>query len=234
MMKISKKVTVLTVALLFVLSFTMGAYAASNLENIQAYLNKGVTIKYNNVEQTMTDSNGKRVYPITFKGTTYLPVRAVSNMMGIDVTWDADNNTVALGQYGSKVKDLIEDIGAYGEEGVFGRTGEYKISDNDSISIGGSTIDHYLAVGYSFNYGGVPKYNLEGKYKTLKFEVFCADTGTDAIQFGVYDEEAKELVWRDSIQPQDHKSVTVDVTGLKRISFHIAESTGYYYGITVE
>ena len=36
------------------------------------------TIRYNGETQTLFDANKNRVYPITYNGTTYLPVRAVS------------------------------------------------------------------------------------------------------------------------------------------------------------
>lgn len=87
----------LAIALLIVSIFSVGVFAGSNMEAITAYLNYGITIEYNDVDQTMTDANGNRVYPITYNGTTYLPVRAVSNMLGVKVDWDGATNHVLLG-----------------------------------------------------------------------------------------------------------------------------------------
>ncbi len=60
-------------------------------------------LHYNNIQITLdgktvhpTDANGKYVEPFIIEGTTYLPVRAVSNALGLGVDWDANTNTVKL------------------------------------------------------------------------------------------------------------------------------------------
>ncbi len=93
-----KKTRVLLMACAIMLSFCLGAAATGNLQEIKAFLNYGITVKLDGEEQIMHDVNGKRVYPITYEGTTYVPVRAVSNMLGIDVNWDGTTNTVLLGE----------------------------------------------------------------------------------------------------------------------------------------
>ena len=69
---------------------------ASGQEEIKAYLAPGITVKYNGEVQTMTDAAGNTVYPVSYNGTTYLPVRAVSNMLGVVVDWDGETQTVLL------------------------------------------------------------------------------------------------------------------------------------------
>ena len=44
----------------------------------------------------LKDGNGKSVNVFTLDGTTYVPVRAIANALGLDVDWDADTNTVHL------------------------------------------------------------------------------------------------------------------------------------------
>ena len=65
-------------------------------ETINALLNQKLTIKYNGVEQSMKDANGDTVYPISYNGTTYLPVRTICNMLGVDIEWDEQTNTVSI------------------------------------------------------------------------------------------------------------------------------------------
>ena len=79
------------------LTFTAGVYANNLLEPISAFLNHGITVEYNDVDQVMVDANGAKVIPITYNGSTYLPVRAVSNMLGVNVGWDQATQTVLLG-----------------------------------------------------------------------------------------------------------------------------------------
>ena len=62
-----------------------------------------VEVDYNNIKVTLDgqavelmDATGAAVEPFTINGTTYLPVRAVSNALGLDVNWDASTSTVVL------------------------------------------------------------------------------------------------------------------------------------------
>lgn len=45
---------------------------------------------------TPSDAIGNPVEPFSYNGTTYLPVRAVSNALGLDVDWDATTHSVIL------------------------------------------------------------------------------------------------------------------------------------------
>ena len=67
-------------------------------ENIKTVLVKNIKVTFNGDLQTFTDVNGKVVYPIVHEGTTYLPVRAVSNLVNLPVEWDGANYTVVLGE----------------------------------------------------------------------------------------------------------------------------------------
>ena len=97
-MKIKKATLTLALALAVVLGMIVGANAADTLKTITASLNYGITIKYNGNVQEMKDAGGNRVYPISYEGTTYLPVRAVADMLGIEVNWDDPTQTVWLGE----------------------------------------------------------------------------------------------------------------------------------------
>lgn len=92
-----KSLKIIGLMLLIVAVFSVGVFAGNNMQAITAYLNYGITVEYNDVDQVMTDANGTRVYPVTYNGTTYLPVRAVANMLGVKVDWDGSTNHVLLG-----------------------------------------------------------------------------------------------------------------------------------------
>lgn len=66
-------------------------------------ITKLIEVEYNNIKInidgksiTPTDANGKAVEPFIHDGTTYLPVRAVSNALGKKVDWDGDNMEVRI------------------------------------------------------------------------------------------------------------------------------------------
>ncbi|NMI04563.1 hypothetical protein HF638_11275 [Paenibacillus sp. SZ31] len=74
-----------------------GALAATGLEPIKAYLNSKITLKMNGAKVTAKDANGKTVLPITYNGTTYLPVRAVGSLLGTEITYDSATSSVLIG-----------------------------------------------------------------------------------------------------------------------------------------
>src|SRR5690606_10675405 len=65
---------------------------------IKANLNHGIKITLDGKPWTPRDAQGNALTPITYKGSTYLPVRAVAEAAGISVDWDAATQTVILGE----------------------------------------------------------------------------------------------------------------------------------------
>ena len=56
-----------------------------------------VKIVIDGQQQTPTDVTGKEVDPFIYNGTTYLPVRALTNMLtDKNVSWDQDTHTVEI------------------------------------------------------------------------------------------------------------------------------------------
>ena len=91
-----KKTLLSAIVLGMTLTGAAGVYAGTKLENINAYLNHGIIFKVNGSDQSLTDSNGNRLVPITYQNTTYLPVRAISDMTGINVGYDAASQQIRL------------------------------------------------------------------------------------------------------------------------------------------
>lgn len=94
-MKLGKKCISLMLALVMILGLTISASAAET-ETVTVQLSPNITVTLNGEIQTMTDVNGNPVYPVLYGGTTYLPIRAVGNMLGLDVDWDGATQTVIL------------------------------------------------------------------------------------------------------------------------------------------
>ncbi len=70
-------------------------FAKQAWETIGVYYNN-IKITLNGKEIQPKDANGVYVEPFTFNGTTYLPLRAVANALGLDVNWNGKTNTVLL------------------------------------------------------------------------------------------------------------------------------------------
>ena len=65
-------------------------------QTITVNLNEDIKIYYNGEVQTFKDVNGKVVYPLSYQGTTYLPVRAISNLYDADIDWISETSTVVI------------------------------------------------------------------------------------------------------------------------------------------
>ena len=98
-MLLLKKKTVLAfiMACIFALGVVAGASAETYLKEIKAYLDQSVTIKKSRENVELADSNGNPLYPISYNGSLYLPIRAVSEIFGQPVKWDNETRTVQLG-----------------------------------------------------------------------------------------------------------------------------------------
>lgn len=92
-MKQLKKSIAAVAVLGMTLTGAAGVYAGANLEKISAYLNHGIGIK---VEGKAYNTGGK-LTPITYQNTTYLPVRAIADVLNVPVQYDAKNNQVLIG-----------------------------------------------------------------------------------------------------------------------------------------
>lgn len=100
---LKRKLTLSLFAVLVLLfTFSAGMLAASNLEEIKAYLNKEVKIQLNGELWQPKDQAGNVQYPITYNGSTYLPVRAVGEALGVEIGWDGATKTVIIGEFSTE------------------------------------------------------------------------------------------------------------------------------------
>jgi hypothetical protein len=93
----SKKMIIATMVFGMAVAGSAGVYAGTNLQKISAYLNHSIGFKVNGAAYSPIDNTGKALAPITYKDTTYLPVRAMADALKIPVTFDAAANQVVLG-----------------------------------------------------------------------------------------------------------------------------------------
>lgn len=105
-MKNIKKAAALTLALTIAAGSTSAVFAApaqttqSQTASVlkSAYLREDICVEYNRELLSFKDEQGNSVYPITYGGSTYLPIRAVSGLMGEPVEWISRAKTVYIGK----------------------------------------------------------------------------------------------------------------------------------------
>ena len=76
-------------------TLALGAMAASPSQ-VTAQLSPQITVEVDGVARTFYNVNGQEVQPIAYGGTTYLPIRAMGELMGKSVGWDQATLTATL------------------------------------------------------------------------------------------------------------------------------------------
>ena len=96
-MKNSKWKTLVAGTLAGVLAFALVATASAAVGSALLNANyNDIKITLDGTRITPVDANGNAVEPFAVNGTTYLPVRAVGQALGLEVGWDQATTTVSL------------------------------------------------------------------------------------------------------------------------------------------
>lgn len=144
--------------LLMVLIFSLATPAGAALLGKTIQVFTGVEIFVDGVEMKPTDANGKPVETFVYNGTTYVPLRAVSQSLGYAVNWDGANQRVYIGEQPGQKQYLLTVCPPY-------QTREY--SAPATITMAGTKYANCA----SFGSDGWALFNLNGQYSTLSFDV---------------------------------------------------------------
>lgn len=125
-------------------------------KTIQAVF-KNIKICVDGVAMTPRDTAGKEVEPFIYNGTTYLPVRAVGEAVGKEVTYDGSTNTVYLGKSGT-IAYAGQQVKSYQKAGSI-----YE----DTATIGGAKYYNSIYHNSIFNTKDTIYYNLNGMYNSM-------------------------------------------------------------------
>ena len=84
------------------------ADTASRAQDVSVEVRSDFTVIVDGSKRTFTDANGKTVYPLLYQGSTYLPIRAIGQLMGKSVDWDSTENLYIEGDNLEVLKLLQE------------------------------------------------------------------------------------------------------------------------------
>lgn len=87
--------------------FSCGVTAYASYKKTATLDYPGIKIMVDGQQITPKNASGKTVEPFAIDGTTYLPVRAVSNALGMNVDWNAATKSVVITS-DSKAADLLK------------------------------------------------------------------------------------------------------------------------------
>ncbi|MCD7855414.1 MAG: NPCBM/NEW2 domain-containing protein [Clostridiales bacterium] len=150
------------------LFFLLGAFLVLSVQSVlakQATVTGELTYKNIKVYADGEVVDTTEAEPFIYDGTTYLPVRAVANAFGKEVTWNGETNTVYLGAVPSvyvETDTLLEDMYSYNST----------FQQVSHVNNGADNINQKHTSGCIFKCGGVNndgsvEYSLNGKFATF-------------------------------------------------------------------
>lgn len=146
----------LTMALVMVLATP--AWAALTSKTITVLT--GSDIYVDGIKLEPTDANGNPVETFIYNGTTYVPLRAVSESLGKSVKWDGTNKRAYIGEVPGEKQYLLSVCPPY-------QTNHYEAPT--TMTMMGQKYANGLKLGTRSE--GYALFNLNGQYDTLSFDV---------------------------------------------------------------
>ncbi|ETT56794.1 copper amine oxidase family protein [Paenibacillus sp. FSL R7-269] len=183
-----------------------------------------------------TDAAGKAVEPFIYDGTTYLPLRALSNALTNNqkaVKWDADSSSIYVGQEPTAAQTDIADIAPYGQNGSVLKSGD--------AGIGFALLDlkispfNRLASGLVYSDDATYTYMLKSKYSQLNAQFVIPYTTLGAkeeakVSFYNVDKNGTETLIKEvsTKTADDIMSVTVNLTGVEIFKIRFVGRSAFY------
>lgn len=101
----NRKAKVFLITALCAASAVIGASASELVRTVEAQLRPDFTIVVDGDKKSFKNVSGENVYPLLYEGTTYLPVRAIGELMGKTVYWYEDDKRIELKEEKTTVTD---------------------------------------------------------------------------------------------------------------------------------
>ena len=216
------------------------AAAASVMQTIKVAMG-GINIYVDGVKQEPKNEQGKTVEPLIYNGTTYLPVRALTNMLTDKaVNWDNQTRSIYIGTrpYTDANAVSLDQLELYNSSNYM-TTGE-----QSKFTVRGKNYEPFNCI-----FAGPMIFKLDGKY--TKLHAYLTSAGFNAGEEGYkhyvdfynandmddpYDFYTAPLLKHCVVYNGDEPmEIEVDVTGCQRIDICTGNSAGYpaLYNITV-
>lgn len=181
----------------------------------------GVKIYVDDKQLNPTDVNGNPVDVFIYNGTTYLPVRAVSDAVGKAVQWDGATQSVYLGKHSSSSPSAYLSKMDY-----FTKSSSWDVDQVVQDNLGN---EHTNTIECTWAYGS-RTYKLNGQYSRLTGTFFQKYKYRSEINSGatlIISGDGREL-WRGSVAPgKDPINFDIDLTGVLELTLDFPSRTKY-------
>lgn len=182
----------------------------------------GINIYMNDTLFLPKDGNGNPIEPFVYNGTTYLPVRAISEALNIPVQWDGETSSVYLGKHSGTTP-----VAWLGQMDYFDKKDNWNFDVMTKDNLGN---EHTHCIDKSSGSTGASlSYKLNGQYSRLTavyyMEYEYRDWRRDVDSYTLtISGDGKEL-WRGSVGAGiDPQSIDIDITGVLELKIEIPKT----------
>lgn len=186
-----------------------GAFAANNLTAIKAFLDGEVNFLKDGENWRPMDVNGNEVLPITYNGTTYLPLRVIADAFKIPVKYDGRTKTILLGD--SEGVSETKNVTLYAKQikTDYSASAFHDVIDKKQLVFGGHQYNGAFAVTASSSESYYMKVDFGQKYNSLHLII----VGKANVKFKVYNGDKQQLTEEISLVEGEVKEVDIDLQG---------------------
>ncbi len=189
----------------------------------------GINLKVDGETFVPKDANGYAVDVFSYNGTTYLPLRALSEKFGKTVDWDNATKTVSIdsnsslsdGSKTSQQKSSQNNIKPVKLTDIMPYDSQYFDILNSFIDTNGTTHKDVILLkrySYSGGCGAEAKYKIDGKYNKFSGLFFnCNHEKEDEkSKLSIYGDDT--LLYTKVIDYGEEATFEIDVTGVKELT----------------
>lgn len=232
------------VVTLLISTMVVPAIAATTMENIRVAIG-GIKIYVDGNIQTPVDGKGNKVEPLIYNGTTYLPVRAVTNMLtDKEVNWDQQSMSVYIGKQPTAESTPIDELKPYNNPGVYNGNGYYYMLINTGtdaqFEILDETITPFNRMYHKYQYSNNITYMLKSNYSSIngKFIIpytYIGSTASCKLEFYNVDVYGNDTLLKSYETKAGDKAVDVNVNtiGVEILKIKFSNDKGSFYNITL-
>ncbi|WP_373232376.1 stalk domain-containing protein [Cohnella sp.] len=239
----------------FVIGVALTASLTLPFTSFAASLQKTIAVTYNNIKVTVNgqsvtlkDATGKELEPFNYNGSVYVPLRGVSEALGMDVTYESANKTVVItngagtpggmppggsgGPGGQPPGDVPSGSGTSSGNGTSAATGTQADTDDSGLTQQVTQGPYYVTGTSELMAGNLNYDNLTGEKIKVQGYVYAGASGTTPVA------GAKVEIWHaddsGSYQPNGNgaaSSFSTDDISLR--GYVMTDENGYYEYTTI-
>lgn len=219
---LKKKTLAAIISVSMLASMGTGALAATKLQEIKAYLNPEIKVQVDGTYTDLRDVKGNAIVPINYNNANYVPIRAISDALGVAVDYDSATKTIILGEKvdGVSIAKDFDDM--------------YHTKDPAQTTYKGKDYkDAYFNTGSGNRSSSFMLYPNK-EHQTLYLQI--AAIGGDITEFTVQDSNSNTILKQvDVIKPEEGLiTIEVNIGGIDSLYIHgeVKDETSVFVPLT--